>query len=206
MDDNNGATGTALLDSPLAYRADHDNGSVNGASPTTPNIGGDDSGASADIDPSTDTDPAVRLAEVIRGHNEELRELREAHARQLTSVQSEHTEERRRWTDQRTMLRAEAEREREELERFKVAVRDRALRAKASERWCDAGFNSAMEDLGLPLLVRQWCGTVTVDVTITGTQDETTAQMWARHALVSNDSDVEFDADDARVELEQDND
>lgn len=76
------------------------------------------------------------------------------------------------------------------LEQFKVAVRERALRCKDEESWCDAGFNAAMRDLGLPELIRRYRVRVTVEMTVEGAGDSEVAETWAHNALHSNDSDV----------------
>lgn len=54
-----------------------------------------------------------------------------------------------------------------ELERFRTQVRELALRVKADESWCDAGFNQAMDELGLDRLESEY--RVYVDVTATQT-------------------------------------
>ena len=77
-----------------------------------------------------------------------------------------------------------------ELERFKVAVRDRALRCKDDESWCDAGFNAAMRELGLPELIRRYRVRVTVEMTVEDAGSAEVAETWAHNALNSNDSDV----------------
>lgn len=80
-----------------------------------------------------------------------------------------------------------------ELAQFKDRVRTRALEAKANQNWCDAGFNEAMHDLGLPELVRSWTGTATVHVRVTDTSSEDVADAvrWVHNALGSTDVDVE---------------
>lgn len=134
---------------------------------------------------------------------EQIRDLREAHARELADIARARQEDRQRWDSDNTQLRNELDQERRKLEEFKVTVRARALQAKERERWCDAGFNAAMDDLGLPRLVRRWVGTATVDVVVTGTDSESLAEAWVRNALTSKDGDVTFEGFEARVDLDE---
>jgi hypothetical protein len=80
-----------------------------------------------------------------------------------------------------------------ELARFKVLVRERALRRKEDESWCDAGFNVAMRGLGLPELVRRYRVRMVVDMTVEDTDSPEVAQSWACEALDSSDSDVRME-------------
>src|SRR2546426_10979928 len=77
-------------------------------------------------------------------------------------------------------VRADLQRKREEIRDFKIAVRRRSFEGKLSENWCDAGFNAAMDDLGLPRYERQMGGylTLQVPVRVDGTTDPYTAQDW----------------------------
>jgi hypothetical protein len=54
---------------------------------------------------------------------------------------------------------------RSELDAFKQLVREIALEAKKENNWCDAGFNSVMEQLGLEPLPTMFNVTVTVTAT-----------------------------------------
>ena len=90
------------------------------------------------------------------------------------------------------------------FENYKTAVFDRAVQCKKEERWCTAGFNAAMDDLGLPHYVDRFAARLTVRVIVTGTSDEDVATNWIHSALESGDSDVsisdinidDIDADD----------
>ena len=108
------------------------------------------------------------------------------HADQLAAVRAGHLAELDR-------QRAATREVYAELERFKVAVRDRALRCKEDESWCDAGFNAAMRELGLPELVRRFRVRAVVEMTVEDTDDPGVARDWAREALESNDGDVTLD-------------
>jgi hypothetical protein len=118
--------------------------------------------------------------ESVEGRDERL--ARE-HAAQVAAIRATHRAE----LDQRdaTVHTAWAE-----LELFKVAVRERALRCKDDESWCDAGFNAAMRDLGLPELIRRYRVRVTVEMTVEDAGSEEVAESWAHNALHSNDADV----------------
>ena len=108
------------------------------------------------------------------------------HADQVAAIRAGHLAE----LDRQRAATREAH---AELERFKVAVRDRALRCKEDESWCDAGFNAAMRELGLPELVRRFRVRAVVEMTVEDTDDPGVARDWAREALESNDGDVTLD-------------
>jgi len=118
--------------------------------------------------------------ESVEGRDERI--TRE-HAAQVAAIRAHHRAE----LDQRetTVRNAWAE-----LERFKVAVRERALRCKDDESWCDDGFNAAMRELGLPELIRRYRVRVTVEMTVEDAGSAEVAESWAHNAVNSNDSDV----------------
>ena len=121
--------------------------------------------------------------ECAQGRDERL--ARE-HADQVAAIRAGHLAELDR-------ARAATREAHAELERFKVLVRDRALRCKQDESWCDAGFNTAMRELGLPELVRRYRVRVVVEMTVEDTDDAGVAEGWAREALESTDGDVTID-------------
>lgn len=99
-----------------------------------------------------------------------------AHATQPNTLPSNHID---RAVEQ--ARREERQRAQRELDTYKELVREVALAAKQSEGWCDAGFNDAMEKLGIPGIVKDWrvpievTGTSTVYVTISATSDDEAA-------------------------------
>jgi hypothetical protein len=121
--------------------------------------------------------------ECAQGHDERI--ARE-HADQLSAINVRHTAE----LDRQRAATREAH---AQLEGFKVLVRERALRCKEDESWCDAGFNAAIRELGLAELVRRHRVRVVVEMTVEDTDDAGVAQSWAREALESNDPDVTID-------------
>lgn len=82
-----------------------------------------------------------------------------------------------------------------ELDEFRRAVRDEILRMCTSNIWCLDGSNDVLDDLDLPLLEITYTGTVTLtaDVTVRNTDDDSTAAHWITSALkiISDDGDVE---------------
>lgn len=86
------------------------------------------------------------------------------------------------------------EQARQEEQTFRDQVRKRIIQAHKDGDICLGGMNGGLRDLGLPEYVPGWNGTVTlsVEVCVTGTENEDTARQWAQEALVvsSHDSDV----------------
>lgn len=89
------------------------------------------------------------------------------------------------------------EQSRTELQTFRTHVRDRIIQAHKDGDICRDGMNGGLRDLGLPEYVAGWKGTVTlsVEVYVTGTDNENTARQWAEDALTvsSQDHDVRVD-------------
>lgn len=80
---------------------------------------------------------------------------------------------------------------------FRDRVRKRIIQAHKDGDICLGGMNGGLRDLGLPEYVPGFTGTVTlsVEVCVTGTENEDIARQWAQEALVisSQDSDVRVD-------------
>ncbi|MEB3372440.1 hypothetical protein [Saccharopolyspora mangrovi] len=94
-------------------------------------------------------------------------------------------------------LQRALEQARSDLTAFRTQVRSRIIQAHKDGDICLTGMNGGLRDLDLPEYVPGWNGTVTltVEVCVTGTENEDTARQWAQEALVvsSHDSDVSVD-------------